>query len=137
MAARPRRGGGVGQLGFTVSRSVATINQSDNNTTKGKTMTVINVDNLEQIQVLPMDFAWQSGDTDAAGNPVPLRFEKPDHQYVSEAILEAAVLRVGIGDNVIKRDLTDEEVDWVNENEPEWVAEICDEEWQQENNPEY
>ena len=60
-----------------------------------------------------------------------------DRKYVSEAVLEAAVLRVGIGDNVTKRDLTDAEIEWVNENEPEWVAEICDEEWQQENNPEY
>ena len=65
------------------------------------------------------------------------RLVSRDRKYVSEAVLEAAVLRVGIGDNVTKRDLTDAEIEWVNENEPEWVAEICDEEWQQENNPEY
>ena len=95
---------------------------------------MINVDNLEQIQVLPMEFAIQEGGRTvvALGQLV-----KRDHEYVSEAVLEAAVLRVGIGDNVTKRDLTDAEIEWVNENEPEWVAEICDEEWQQENNPEY
>ena len=95
---------------------------------------MINVDNLEQIQVLPMEVAIQEGGRTvvALGQLV-----KRDHEYVSEAVLEAAVLRVGIGDNVTKRDLTDAEIEWVNENEPEWVAEICDEEWQQENNPEY
>ena len=95
---------------------------------------MINVDNLEQIQVLPMEFAIQEGGRTvvALGQLV-----KRDHEYVSEAVLEAAVLRVGIGDNVTKRDLTDAEIEWVNENEPEWVAEIADEEWQQENNPEY
>lgn len=95
---------------------------------------MINVDNLEQIQVLPMEFAIQEG-----GRTVVAlgRLVSRDRKYVSEAVLEAAVLRVGIGDNVTKRDLTDAEIEWVNENEPEWVAEICDEEWQQENNPEY
>ena len=97
----------------------------------------VNVSDLEQIQVLPMDFAWQSGDTDTAGNPVEIRHERPDHQYVSEALLEAAVIRVGLGDQTTTRDLTETEVEWVNENHPEWVAEICDEEWQQENKPEY
>ena len=96
--------------------------------------TKINVDNLEQIQVLPMEFSIQEG-----GRTVVAlgRLVSRDRKYVSEAVLEAAVLRVGIGDNVTKRDLTDAEIEWVNENEPEWVAEICDEEWQQENNPEY
>ena len=95
---------------------------------------MINVDNLEQIQVLPMEFSIQEG-----GRTVVAlgRLVSRDRKYVSEAVLEAAVLRVGIGDNVTKRDLTDAEIEWVNENEPEWGAEICDEEWQQENNPEY
>ena len=95
---------------------------------------MINVDNLEQIQVLPMEFSIQEG-----GRTVVAlgRLVSRDRKYVSEAVLEAAVLRVGIGDNVTKRDLTDAEIEWVNENEPEWVAESCDEEWQQENNPEY
>jgi len=95
---------------------------------------MINVNNLEQIQVLPMEFAIQEG-----GRTVVAlgRLVSRDRKYVSEAVLEAAVLRVGIGDNVTKRDLTDAEIEWVNENEPEWVAEIADEEWQQENNPEY
>ena len=95
---------------------------------------MINVDYLEQIQVLPMEFSIQEG-----GRTVVAlgRLVSRDRKYVSEAVLEAAVLRVGIGDNVTKRDLTDAEIEWVNENEPEWVAEICDEEWQQENNPEY
>ena len=95
---------------------------------------MINVDNLEQIQVLPMEFSIQEG-----GRTVVAlgRLVSRDRKYVSEAVLEAAVLRVGIGDNVTKRDLTDAEIEWVNENEPEWVAEICDEEGQQENNPEY
>ena len=92
------------------------------------------VDNLEQVQVLPMEFSIQEGGRTvvALGQLV-----SRDHEYVSAALLEAAVLRVGIGDNVTKRDLTDAEIEWVNENEPEWVAEVCDEEWQQENNPEY
>ena len=97
-------------------------------------MTVINIDNLQQIQVLPMDFAIQEGGRTvvALGQLV-----SRDHEYVSEALLEAAVLRVGSGDETTTRDLTDDEIEWVNENHPEWVAEICDEEWQQENNPEY
>ena len=94
----------------------------------------INIDNLQQIQVLPMDFAIQEGGRTvvALGQLV-----SRDHEYVSEALLEAAVLRVGIGDETTTRDLTDDEIEWINENHPEWVAEICDEEWQQENNPEY
>ena len=95
---------------------------------------MINVDNLEQIQVLPMEFSIQEGGRTVVARG---RLVSRDRKYVSEAVLEAAVLRVGIGDNVTKRDLTDAEIEWVNENEPEWVAEICDEEWQQENNPEY
>ena len=97
-------------------------------------MTVINIDNLQQIQVLPMDFAIQEGGRTvvALGRRMAV-----DHEYVSEALLEAAVLRVGIGDETTTRDLTDDEIEWVNENHPEWVAEICDEEWQQENTPEY
>ena len=97
-------------------------------------MTVINIDNLQQIQVLPMDFAIQEGGRTvvALGRRMAVA-----HEYVSEALLEAAVLRVGIGDETTTRDLTDDEIEWVNENHPEWVAEICDEEWQQENNPEY
>ena len=102
-----------------------------------------NLNSLQQIQVLPMEFEWQSGDTDAAGNPVEIRHERPDHQYVSEAVLEAAVIREECRLNKdqpvghVTRDLTDAEIDWVNENHPEWVAEICDEEWQQDNTPEY
>ena len=97
-------------------------------------MTVINIDNLQQIQVLPMDFAIQEGGRTvvALGRRMAVAYE-----YGSEALLEAAVLRVGIGDETTTRDLTDDEIEWVNENHPESVAEICDEEWQQENNREY
>ena len=45
-------------------------------------MTVINIDNLQQIQVLPMDFAIQEGGRTvvALGRRMAV-----DHEYVSEA----------------------------------------------------
>ena len=98
---------------------------------------LVNVNDLFQIQTLPMDFEWQSGDTDDFGRPVEIRHERPDHQYVSRAIIESAMIRVGIGERASTRWLTDDEVDWVNENETDWVVQFADEEWQQDNNPEY
>ena len=99
-----------------------------------------NLDNLFQIKVLPMEFAIQEGGRTvvALGRRMAV-----DHEDVSEALLEAAVIREEMQLNSdlpvghVTRDLTADEIEWINENHPEWVAEICDEEWQQENNPEY
>ena len=80
----------------------------------------IDIEKLKDISTWPMELGWIGGDVDDLGRPLPLRFERPDRRVITEAIVESATIN--------GRPLTESELEWVNENHPEWVAELANEE---------
>jgi len=83
----------------------------------------VDIEKLEGISTWPMELGLIGGDVDDLGRPLPLRLERPDRRVITEAIVESATIN--------GRSLTETELDWVNENHPEWVVELANEEHNQ------